>query len=137
MTRSLPAAGPTGSRAAEFANRAGADGKMRGDETRPGLITAPSGPGVSLLAAPSPAIRPKACAVLTASYGGQKNVLIRAVKGSETQFTALQVLDGQEESLARSFIRAHAAGGELLGQFPTRDAALLKAFDFCPTAAAK
>ena len=132
-----PLAKPERPSGTELANRAIADGKSRGDEQRQGLTTAVSGPAVSLLTSPAPAIRPKACTVLTASYGGQKNVLIRVVKGGETQFTALQVLDGQEESLAQSFIRSHAAGGELVGQFPTRDAALLKAFDFCPAAAAK
>ena len=62
-------------------------------------------------------------------------MLIRALKGSETQYTALQVLDGQETSLAESFIKSHAAGGELVDQFPTREAALVKAFDLCPSAA--
>ncbi|MEZ5849917.1 MAG: glucosaminidase domain-containing protein [Hyphomicrobiaceae bacterium] len=75
-----------------------------------------------------------ACAVFTASYGGRKNVLIRTIDDGVMRLTALQVLDGQEERLARSFIRSHAQGGEPIGQFPSRDAALEKAFSLCPSA---
>ena len=118
----------------ELAGRAIAEGKAVGDDQRTGLTTSVTAP---LPGSPSLAQRPKSCTVQTASYGGRKNVLIRAVKGGEMQLTALQVLDGQEESLAKSFIKAHAAGGEMVGEFPTRDAALLKAFDFCPAAASR
>ena len=117
---------------AELATRAVTDGKTVGDDRRAGLGAPGEAP---LIASPSTAQRPKSCAVLTASYGGQKNVLIRAQKGQEMQYTALQVIDGQEESLAVTFIRSHAAGGELVGSYPTREAALRKAFDLCPTAA--
>ena len=86
---------------------------------------------------PAPAMRPTACTVQTASYGGKKNVLIRVLQGGEMKYTALQVVDGQEETLAQSFIKAHAAGGELLGSFGTRDEALMKAFDLCPSASGR
>lgn len=91
------------------------------------------------LAAATPPSRPlerhaSACAVFTASYGGRKNVLIRAVDDGVVRLTALQVLDGQEDRLAESFIRSHARGGEPIGQFPSRDAALEKAFSLCPSA---
>jgi hypothetical protein len=76
------------------------------------------------------------CAVLTASYGGQRNVLIRAEAAGEMQYTALQVLDGQEQRLARAFIRSHAAGGETIGEFASREAALARAFELCPAARA-
>ncbi len=121
---------PESPRGTDLANRAIENGKAAGDNTRLGLTTA-----APLAGEPSPASRSKACSVLTASYGGQKNVLIRALKAGETQYTALQVLDGQEKSLAENFIRSHAAGGELVDQFPNREAALLKAFDLCPSAA--
>ncbi len=116
-------------RGADLANRAIENGKATGDNRRLGLTTA-----APLASDPAPA-RSKGCSVLTASYGGQKNVLIRVMKAGETQYTALQVLDGQEKSLADSFIKTHAAGGELVDQFPNREAALIKAFDLCPTAA--
>jgi hypothetical protein len=95
----------------------------------------PAGATPDLLAPPRVVERPKTCKVYTASYGGEKNVLIRAVINNEMQYTALQVLDGQERNLADSFIRSHAPGGEAMAEFATREAALMKAFDLCPSAA--
>lgn len=89
-----------------------------------------------LAEAPAPAERPRACKVWTASYGGSRNVLIQTVVGEELHLTALQVIDGQEEELAASFIETHALGGSRLGDaFPSREAALIRAFDLCPQAA--
>ncbi|HEX4891777.1 MAG TPA: glucosaminidase domain-containing protein [Hyphomicrobiaceae bacterium] len=113
----------------------------RGDATRSreedaaGQRVAGAGGGIGappLVSPPAVAVRPSACRVYTASYGGQRNVLIKAFVGNELQYTALQVLDGQEDRLAESFIRAHARGGEALGAFPNREAALSRAFDLCP-----
>jgi hypothetical protein len=85
---------------------------------------------------PTPAERPRACKVWTASYGGSRNVLIQKVVGEELHLTALQVVDGQEEELAASFIETHAVGGSRVGDaFPNREAALVRAFDICPQAA--
>jgi hypothetical protein len=89
-----------------------------------------------LVAPPAAAVRPSVCRVYTASYGGQRNVLIKAFVGSELPYTALQVLDGEEERLADNFIRTHARGGEALGAFPNREAALSRAFDLCPPSSA-
>jgi hypothetical protein len=76
------------------------------------------------------------CKVWTASYGGQRNVLIRTIVGEEMHVTALQVLDGREDELASTFIQTHAAGGTRIdGAFPNREAALVRAFDICPHAA--
>ncbi|MBS0242339.1 MAG: glucosaminidase domain-containing protein [Proteobacteria bacterium] len=88
--------------------------------------------GPRLAAAPVPAQRPATCRVFTASYGGKKNVLIRRRVGNEMQYTALAVLDGREAGLTDAFIRSHAEGGEALGEFPSRDDALTKAFNLCP-----
>ena len=93
-------------------------------------------PDRRLVQAPSPAERPRMCKVWTASYGGHRNVLIQTVVGEELHLTALQVLDGQEEELAATFIQTHAVGGTRIGNaFPTREAALVQAFDICPQAA--
>lgn len=73
-----------------------------------------------------------ACKVFTASYGGAKNVLIRHERDGEIHFTALQVLDGQEQPLADAFIRSHAPGGQMVGEYANRDAALTGAFNRCP-----
>jgi len=100
---------------------------------------APSAPPAAappLVQAPTPAERPRACKVWTASYGGSRNVLIQTIVGEELHLTALQVLDGQEEELAANFIATHAIGGHRLGgAFPNREAALIRAFNICPQAA--
>jgi len=91
-----------------------------------------------LVTEPTRAARPRLpCKVFTASYGGTKNVLIRRRVGDEIQYTALQVLDGQESGLAEAFIRTHAQGGEPIGEFANREAALASAFHQCPDAEAQ
>jgi len=86
---------------------------------------------------PAPSERQRACKVWTASYGGSRNVLIQTIVGEELHLTALQVLDGQEEELAANFIATHAVGGSRVGDaFPNREAALIRAFNICPQAAA-
>ncbi len=74
------------------------------------------------------------CRVFSASYGGTKTLLVRAAAGPEQQYTALTVLDGFEESMLESYVKAHAPGGTSLGTFDTRDAALAKASELCPGA---
>lgn len=109
----------------------------RATESEDGEDNRRSGLGATLPAlveAPRVAQRPTGCRVFTASYGGEKNVLIRAMVGNEWHYTALQVLDGQEAELARYFIGSHARGGDSIGEFSSRDAALGRAFDLCPTA---
>jgi Mannosyl-glycoprotein endo-beta-N-acetylglucosaminidase len=81
-----------------------------------------------------PATASEACKVWTASYGKGPSVLIRAPVGSETHYTALQVLDGFEKNLSDTFIRTHALGGEAIGEFENREAALTQAFELCPSA---
>ena len=94
---------------------------------------ATSAPPPSLLKSPVLAPRPRvACKVFTAGYGGTKNVLIRRRVGNEMHYTTLQVLDGREATLTEAFIRTHAQGGEALGEFANRDAALTSAFNHCP-----
>ena len=73
-----------------------------------------------------------ACTIDTASFGGDKAVLIRAEDGRDIRFIAVSVLGGFEKSMAESFIRARAEGGQSLGEFPSREAALAKARELCP-----
>ena len=103
-----------------------------------GAFAPPSAPRAEprVAQAPPPAERPRMCKVWTASYGGNRNVLIQTVVGEELHLTALQVLDGREEELAATFIETHAVGGnKVAGSFPNREAALARAFDICPQAA--
>ena len=95
-----------------------------------------SAPPRTSLGGPVPPAAPAApatCRIFTASYGGTRNVLVSARIGPELHLTALQVLDGEERTLAAAFIADHAPGGELVGSFATRAEALTRARDLCPT----
>lgn len=74
---------------------------------------------------------PESCRVQSASFGGRKALLIRAVVAGQPQFTALQVLDGFEGSMSASFMAAHAPGGERVGEFESTEAALAEARRRC------
>jgi hypothetical protein len=50
------------------------------------------------------------------------------------EFTALRVLDGFERSMVDSYVKVHAPGGVVIGEFPSSDAAFARAFEFCPGA---
>lgn len=89
----------------------------------------------ALVSTPQAVARPTACKVFTASYGGQKNILIRVRMNGEMHYTALQVLEGSEQALAESFLRNHAKGGDVVSEHPNRQAALGRAFELCPQAA--
>ena len=87
-------------------------------------------------AAPVPNVRPQACLIQTASYGGRATVLIRHETPQRTEYTALTVLDGFESSLTASYIRARAPGATQVGSFHDQTAALAKATELCPPAKA-
>lgn len=72
------------------------------------------------------------CRVLAASYGGKKTLLVRATANNEVHYTALTVLDGFETSMLEGYLKVHAPGGESLGAFESKDAALSKARELCP-----
>lgn len=81
-----------------------------------------------------PPTEPTACRVLMASYGGKKTMLIRSESNDAIEYTALRVLDGFESSMTESYIKAHAPGGTLIGEFSTSDDAFARAFQLCPGA---
>ncbi len=72
------------------------------------------------------------CRVWTASYGGQRAVIVKSVVDSISNFTVLDVNEGQEAREAEAFIAAYAKGGTLAGEFATQNKALEKAFELCP-----
>lgn len=80
----------------------------------------------------APAARPSKCNVWTASYGGQKAIIIKAVTTESTNYTVLDVNDGAEKREAEAYIAAYAKGGEVVGEFGNQTLALDKAFDLCP-----
>ncbi len=79
-----------------------------------------------------PAATPAKCRVYTASYGGQKSVIIRASADQYTNFTVLDVNDGQEAREIEAYVSAYAKGGQKVGEFSSSNAALDKAFELCP-----
>ena len=77
-------------------------------------------------------VKPGRCVVETVRYGGETTVLVKATEGADVHYVALSVLDGFEQTMTASFIASRPEGGEVLGTFPSRDAALLKAQTLCP-----
>ena len=72
------------------------------------------------------------CRVWTASYGGQKAMIIRSVIDQVVNFTVLDVNDGSEVREAEAFISAYARNGKIAAEYPTQTQALDKAFELCP-----
>jgi hypothetical protein len=72
------------------------------------------------------------CRVWTASYGGQKAMIIRSMVDKVVNYTVLDVNDGSEQREADAFIAAYAKDGKITGQFTTQSQALDKAFELCP-----
>lgn len=106
-------------------------------------LTAPSHLGAAIAApaaaqetvsAPAATRAPETCRVQTASYGGRKVALIEETEGETRRITALGVHDGFERSMTESFIRTRAPGGQVVGTFEDREAALRKAYEMCPAA---
>lgn len=80
----------------------------------------------------SPAGSASKCRVFTASYGGAKSVIIKALSDGFTNYTVLDVNEGAEKRETEAYIGAYAKGGETVGEALTQDRALEKAFELCP-----
>lgn len=72
------------------------------------------------------------CRVWTASYGGQKALIIRSIIDRVINFTVLDVNEGAEKREADAFIAAYAKNGAVTGEFASQTVALDKAFELCP-----
>ena len=98
-------------------------------------IVAPR-PAIAVRPQPQPPPRPEptACRVFSASYGGTKAVLIRHVAEDAVEYTALEVLDGFETSMAESYMKAYAPEGRMIGEFPSSEQAFARAYQLCPSA---
>ena len=72
------------------------------------------------------------CRVWTASYGGNKAIIIKATAEKTVNYTVLDVNEGTEKREADAYISAYAKGGEAVGEFPSQSQALEKAFELCP-----
>lgn len=72
------------------------------------------------------------CRVWTASYGGSKAIIIKAVADKTVNYTVLDVNEGAEKREADAYINAYAKGGTSVGEFSSQAQALEKAFELCP-----
>lgn len=72
------------------------------------------------------------CRVWTASYGGQKAIIIKSVSDGSVNFTVLDVNEGAEKRETEAYIAAYAKGGQAVGEFANQSSALSKAFELCP-----
>jgi hypothetical protein len=72
------------------------------------------------------------CRVWTASYGGNKAIIIKATAEKTVNYTVLDVNEGTEKREADAYISAYAKGGEAVGEFQSQSQALEKAFELCP-----
>ena len=72
------------------------------------------------------------CRVWTASYGGKKAVIIKAINDGITNYTVLDVNAGKEKKEMEAYIAAYAKGGKSVGEYPSPQTALNKAFELCP-----
>lgn len=77
-------------------------------------------------------VKPGRCIVETATFAGETTVLVKTPVGADMHYVALSVLDGFEDSMTKSFLDARPGGGESLGVFPSKDAALTHARTLCP-----
>lgn len=74
---------------------------------------------------------PVNCRIYSASYGGTESVLIRSRSGGEVRLTAVTVVGDERRSMAANFIATHAPGGEVVGHYDTKAAAVSAAKGMC------
>ncbi|MGI9521037.1 MAG: glucosaminidase domain-containing protein [Hyphomicrobiaceae bacterium] len=89
---------------------------------------ADSGPAQSHQKQPDPT----KCRVWTASYGGQKAIIIKSADQSHVNYTVLDVNSGREKQEADAYISAYAKGGKKIAEFKSQTLALDRAFKLCP-----
>lgn len=92
----------------------------------------PKAPPAAAPATPQAAPATPKCRVWTASYGGQRAVIIRSSADQFMNFTVLDVNEGQEAREVEAYISAYAKGGQKIGDFTSSTSALDKAFELCP-----
>jgi Mannosyl-glycoprotein endo-beta-N-acetylglucosaminidase len=97
--------------------------------------TAALGAGTKSVTIEAPAAKASStskCKVWTASYGGNRAVIIKANADAQDNYTVLDVNEGTEQREADAYISAYAKGGQKVGEFGSPTQALDKAFELCP-----
>lgn len=106
--------------------------KTPADEGKGASVQTASLGGVTQLKIPPAKSSSSKCKVWTASYGGQRAVIIKADASGTVNYTVLDVTDTNEKREVDAYIAAYAKGGESIGSFATQTKALNKAFELCP-----
>jgi hypothetical protein len=115
------------------AERSGpAEKSASADRTRMALAGTAAGKTKAIADTATPPAANQKCRVWTASYGGQKSIIIRSVSDQVVNFTVLDVNVGSEGREAAAFIAAYAKNGRIAGEFANQAQALDKAFELCP-----
>jgi hypothetical protein len=124
---------PAGDRPAT--DRPSADNKAPPEKARFALAGTAATAAAKAKPLPDTALPPAAnqkCRVWTASYGGQRSIIIRSIVDQVVNFTVLDVNNGQEQREAEAFIAAYAKNGKIAGEYANQAQALDKAFELCP-----
>jgi hypothetical protein len=116
---------------ADKAERSDRSERSEKSERRPPVTQAAAAAG-SLAKTLPPVPAGTKCRVFTASYGGQRAVLIRAQSDGGVNYTVLDVNEGSEKREADAYIAAYARSGGIAGEFTSQTQALDKAFELCP-----
>jgi hypothetical protein len=95
-------------------------------------FAAPAGKAAVVPETATPPAANQRCRVWTASYGGQKAMIIKSVIDQVVNFTVLDVNEGSETREAEAFISAYAKNGRIAGMYGSQALALDKAFELCP-----
>jgi len=127
--------GTTGKVEAKVAAPKAAADKAGADKAGPRTAMAGMAGGMKAKRPLDTAVPPAAnqkCRVWTASYGGQKAVIIRSVVDHVVNFTVLDVNESTEAREVEAFISAYAKNGRVAGEYSNQAQALDKAFELCP-----
>jgi len=135
-TATPPAAKPDPSKTMAKADTAKAADKTATamvDATKGAEIQTASVAGAATQLKVPPASKAGKCKVWTASYGGQRAILIKAAAAEgAVNYTVLDVNEANEKREVDAYIAAYAKGGQRVAAFPNQTQALDKAFELCP-----
>ncbi len=95
-------------------------------------VAAAGGAATQLKAPTANTTEPGKCKVWTASYGGQRGIIIKVSTDEATNYTVLDVHENTKRREVDAYISAYAKGGEQIAEFPTPAGALDRAFELCP-----
>jgi len=121
-------AGPSEATATETTKPAANTDRAQGAD----IQTASVAGAAAQMKLPVPSKSSGKCKVWTASYGGQRAILIKATAEGMVNYTVLDVNEASEKREVDAYIAAYAKGGESVGAFSNQTKALDKAFELCP-----